>query len=151
EVLEGRDVPSTLTVLNTNDSGPGSLRDTIAAAQSGDTINFDPSLAGRLIYLTSGELAITKNLTITGTSGNPEVVDGSVVSRAFDITGRSACVTLNNLATFGVASDGGGIRNLGFLTVNSCNLGGVAENRHNAEASNGGAVDNLGTMVINNS
>src|SRR5262245_26346287 len=44
EVLEGRALPSTLTVLNTLDSGPGSLRDTIAAAASGDTIKFDSSV-----------------------------------------------------------------------------------------------------------
>ena len=31
---------STITVTNTNDSGPGSLRDVIASAASGDTINF---------------------------------------------------------------------------------------------------------------
>jgi hypothetical protein len=31
---------ATITVTNTNDSGPGSLRDAIANASSGDTINF---------------------------------------------------------------------------------------------------------------
>src|SRR5262245_41282690 len=42
ETLEGRDVPSTLTVTNTLDDGytSGSLRVEIAAAQSGDTIQF---------------------------------------------------------------------------------------------------------------
>src|SRR5262249_952225 len=41
EALEDRWLPSTLTVLNNLDSGPGSLRADIAAAQSGDTIVFD--------------------------------------------------------------------------------------------------------------
>lgn len=45
------------------DSGPGSLRDTISAAASGDTIIF--SITGA-ITLTSGELFIDKNLTING-------------------------------------------------------------------------------------
>jgi hypothetical protein len=64
EVLEDRTVPSTLTVTSAADSGTGSLRAEIAAAQSGDTINFAPSLAGQTITLTSGELAINKSLTI---------------------------------------------------------------------------------------
>src|SRR5579871_4786766 len=40
EALEGRDLPSTLTVLNALDSGAGSLRDAIGHAQDGDTIAF---------------------------------------------------------------------------------------------------------------
>src|SRR5690349_7043868 len=45
EVLEGRTLPSTLTVLNNTDHDDGSLRAMITAAASGDTISFDPSLA----------------------------------------------------------------------------------------------------------
>src|SRR5262249_45194004 len=52
EALEDRSLPSTLTVLNSADSGPGSLRAEITAAQNGDTIVFDPSLAGQTINLT---------------------------------------------------------------------------------------------------
>jgi hypothetical protein len=66
EVPEDRTVLSTLTVLNTLDRGPGSLRDTIAAAGRGDTSACDPSLAGQTITLTGGELAITKRLDIEG-------------------------------------------------------------------------------------
>src|SRR5262245_1320709 len=41
EVLEGRDVPSTLTVTTLSDNGGGAtLRNEIAIAQSGDTIVF---------------------------------------------------------------------------------------------------------------
>src|SRR5437762_3030951 len=66
EALEDRCLPSTLTVLNNLDSGPGSLRAEIAAAKSKDTIVFAPRLDGQTITLTSGELLINKNLTITG-------------------------------------------------------------------------------------
>ena len=48
EALEDRWVPSTLTVTNNLDTGAagdGSLRGEIAAAQSGDVINFAPGLA----------------------------------------------------------------------------------------------------------
>ena len=65
-VLEDRTVLSVLTVLNNADSGDDSLRAAIAAAQSGDTIVFDPSLAYQTITLSSGPLAISSNLTING-------------------------------------------------------------------------------------
>src|SRR5262249_46463146 len=59
EVLEDRTVLSTLTVTSPADSGDGSLRAIIAAAQSGDQIDFDQSLQGQTITLTSGQLAIS--------------------------------------------------------------------------------------------
>src|SRR6516225_426499 len=67
EALEDRCVPSTLKVTTTADSGPGSLRYEIAVARSGDRINFDNSLGGTIV-LSSGELVISKNLTINGPS-----------------------------------------------------------------------------------
>src|SRR5947209_631340 len=66
EVLEDRRVLSTLTVSNALDHGTGSLRADIAAAHSGDTINFAPGLSGQTITLTGGEMLINKNLTIAG-------------------------------------------------------------------------------------
>jgi hypothetical protein len=64
--LEGRQLLSTLTVRNTNDSGPWSLRAEIAAARSGDTIRFAGGLAGQSVTLTGGELVIDKSLDIEG-------------------------------------------------------------------------------------
>src|SRR5262245_61338863 len=116
EALEDRTVPSTLTVLNADDSGAGSLRDTIAAAHSGDTITFDPSLRGGLIYLTSGELVIDRSLDIEGAGGThpPVAISGNYTSRIFDITSSSAAVTLANLEMdLGSASEGGALLNQG--------------------------------------
>ena len=59
EPLEERTVLSTWMVTSTADSGDGSLRTVIAAAQDGDQIVFDPSLHGQTITLTSGELAVS--------------------------------------------------------------------------------------------
>ena len=47
---------ATITVTSTNDSGAGTLREAVTAAASGDTINFDISLSGQTILLTSGEI-----------------------------------------------------------------------------------------------
>src|SRR5215471_4691311 len=77
EVLEGRALPSTLTVMNTSDtgvSGDGSLRGEIKAAASGDTIEFAGNVRGQTITLSSGELMIDKSLDIEGPVDNPVVI-----------------------------------------------------------------------------
>ena len=61
EDFEGRCVPSTVTTLA--DAGAGSLRQAIRDTPAGGTVDFQPGLTGT-ITLTSGELAINKNLTI---------------------------------------------------------------------------------------
>ena len=71
--------PATIiTVTNTNDSGPGSLRQALADANDGDTINFDVSLKGQTIALTSGELVIDKSITITGPGSDQLAVSASL-------------------------------------------------------------------------
>src|SRR5262245_39086215 len=57
---------STIIVTDTNDNGPGTLRQALVDAQDGDTIQFDPALIGQTITLTTGELLIDKNITISG-------------------------------------------------------------------------------------
>jgi hypothetical protein len=148
EALEDRTVPSTLTVTNNLDTGiagDGSLRGEMAAASSGDTINFAPSLAGQTITLTQGELAISKSLDIEGLGANQQTVSGNNQSRVFDITASNAPVTIAGLTiSGGLSSDGSGITNVGTLTVNDCTLtGNVANNDI------GGAIDNLGTLNVN--
>src|SRR5262249_13833371 len=111
EALEDRWLPSILTVLNNLDSGPGSLRAAIAAASSGDTINFANSLKGQTIALASGQLAITTNLDIEGLGADKLAVSGTGVSRVFDIAG-GANATIAGLAIInGSAEEGAGIFN----------------------------------------
>lgn len=57
---------TTLLVTSAADSGSGSLRDTIAGASDGDTIQFDPALNGQAIILTGTELAIGRILQLMG-------------------------------------------------------------------------------------
>ncbi|HXC36057.1 MAG TPA: choice-of-anchor Q domain-containing protein [Candidatus Acidoferrales bacterium] len=86
------------TVTTTADAGPGSLRNTIAAAGSGDTIAFSPTLAGHIIYLTSGELLIGQNVTIDASALLPGgiAINGSGISRVMEI-GSGTLVSLNAL------------------------------------------------------
>src|SRR4051812_30828172 len=66
--LEDRSTPSTFTVTDLGDAGPGTLRQAVldANAQSGaDTIDFQAGLSGT-ITLTSGQLDLTDDVTITG-------------------------------------------------------------------------------------
>ena len=53
---------NTIVVTNTSDSGPGSLRNALAIANDGDTI--DATGVSGTISLTSGELQITHAVTI---------------------------------------------------------------------------------------
>ncbi len=86
ELLEDRVLPSTFLVTNLHDSGAGSLRAAVAAADSTSAavINFAPSLHGT-IGLTSGELDLTGNMTIAGPNPAKLTVSGSNLSRVFDV------------------------------------------------------------------
>ena len=116
EALEDRWLPSTLTVTTTADSGPGSLRAEIAAAASGDTIVFAPSLDGQTITLTSGELLLNQNLTIQGPGAAQLAISGNQLSRVFEVAANMQ-VTLAGLTILngnvGVEVAGGGIYNNG--------------------------------------
>ena len=115
EVLEGRDLPSTLTVTNLYNNGPGSLRYEIAVAKSGDTIAFDGKLDGQTITLTLGELVIDKSLTIKGPGAIKLTITSQPYnngfgtengSRIFEVDGAGTTVTIGGLTM----TDGGGTR-----------------------------------------
>ena len=137
EALEDRWLPSTLAVTNTQDHGHGSLRAEIAAAHSGDTIVFSPTLDEKTITLTSSELDLTKNLTIQGPGAGKLTISGNSPyyykgRRVFEVA-ANAKVTLSGLTISdgsGFASlaigqwdgYGGDILNHGTLTVNACTI-----------------------------
>ena len=117
----------TITVINTNDSGPGSLRQALVNANDGDTINFDSSLNGQRITLTSGQLNVDKDVTISGPGAKNLAVDGNAQSRVFYVNpGKTVTIdgltVANGHANFGY---GGGIYNdAAALTVTNCMLSG---------------------------
>jgi hypothetical protein len=63
EGLQDRSLPS--TVVNLADDGPGSLRQATLDTPAGGTVDFQEGLTGT-ITLDTGELALTKDLTIAG-------------------------------------------------------------------------------------
>ena len=136
-----------VTVFNTNDSGAGSLRQAIADAIDGDTILFDSSLEGQTISLTSGELLITKKLTISGPGANLLAISGNNLSRVIHI---AATVTINGVTIKeGTAPDGGGIfNNGGSVTLTNST---IASNT--ATATGGGGIVNFGggSVALTNS
>ena len=116
-----------LTVQNTNDAGPGSLRQAIADAASGDVIEFASSIAGQKVVLSSGELVIDKALTIVGSPAVGMTIDAGLTSRVVRIpVGGDA--TLRNLTlTAGLAPSpafGGGFLVEGNLTLDHSTVSG---------------------------
>ena len=151
-----------MTVTSTADAGgscPGAsctLRQAIATAEAGDTIDFSLP-ANSTIMLTSGELLINKNLFITGPGANLLSVQRSNVSgtpdfRIFQIAAANVSATIsgvtiaNGRATGDFpANRGSGIRNLGTLTISNSVISG------NVASLGGGGFDNAGTLTITNS
>jgi hypothetical protein len=109
---------TTITVTNTNDSGPGSLRQALVDANDGDTITF--AVTGT-IGLTSGEMAVDKSITISGPGPNLLAVSASGLQSGsvFHVTAGHT-VTIEGL-TISDAVNGGGIYNdNAILTINDC-------------------------------
>jgi hypothetical protein len=108
-----------ITVTNTNDSGPGSLRQALADANDGDTIEFAVTAT---ITLTSGELLADKSITISGPGAANLAVNGNAKSRVFHIaSGRTVVISGLTITNAHVGAYGGGIYNEeATLTLNNC-------------------------------
>jgi hypothetical protein len=78
-----------LTVTNTNDSGPGSLRHALAVAHNGDRIIFTIS---SVIRLTSGGLVVARNVTISGPGASQLSIDGNQAAFVFGVIPRKLSV-----------------------------------------------------------
>jgi len=94
-------------VTNTDDSGPGSLRQAIADAPDGSVIQFDASIAGKTI-VTDG-LFPKNHITIEGPLPAGITISGGLRAIVFAV-GDGADVTLRNLSIVdGRNGIGGGI------------------------------------------
>ena len=140
--------PTTLRVGKTDDTNDGvcdidcSLREAIAAAKSGDTIDIP---AGTYTLSLGSELAINRDLTLIGAGADKTIVQAARVPgvanhRVFNIAdGR---VSISRVT---IRYGAGGIGNSGTLTVISST---VSDNSSN---DNGGGINNHGTLNLSDS
>src|SRR5262249_35736336 len=85
DAVEARVTPSTFPVTTLLDSGPGSLRAAVTAADThpgADVVTLQYGLHGT-ITLTSGQLNVTDSVKINGPSAAQLAVSGNNASRVF--------------------------------------------------------------------
>ena len=158
----------TFDVTNTNNSGPGSLRQAIHDANNNpgaDTITFAVATNGVPIVLAglagedanaSGDLDILDNgdLTIQGNGATNTIIDGGVIDRVFHVCPGGGCA---NTVTFigvtirngSVTDGGGGIANSGTLNLQNCTIG--ASSLGNQADYGGGIYNAAGTTTVDGS
>jgi parallel beta helix pectate lyase-like protein len=159
---------ATITVTNTNDSGPGSFRQALANANDGDTINF--AVTGTIQLINDG-LLVAKNVTISGPGSDQLSIDGNQALFVFGVfPDKSATIsglTIRNGQT-GIWNEQGtlivsnciisgnseiGLYDHGTLTVSNCVVSGNSYGLDNhaiyGEAGAFSTIDN--TIVSNNS
>ena len=160
---------ATFTVTSTADSGPGTLRQALAGAGNGDTI--DATGVSGVVVLNNSALSVSNSVTILGPgpaaltlqdpfpnvgvfniTGSNVTISGLTVANSFGSNGTGihaagGSLTVSNCAFSGnQATNGGGIYTTnGSLTVNNCSF---LKNG----AVNGGGIYNINSpVIINNS
>jgi hypothetical protein len=138
---------ATITVTNTNDNGSGSLRQAIAGAHNGDTIDF--GVAGT-ISLSTGELLVDKSVTINGPGAASLTIDGNATGRVFHVssgvTAAVARLTITNGTGWedDLTNSGGGIYNdHATLALDNCTVSG------NTASWGGGGINNSSGTLTN--
>ena len=157
-------VDTELDVVDLAD-GVTSLREAIFATNilaGPDTIEFDPSLDGKTILLTLGELEIADELTIQGNGAELLTIDAQQQSRIFNITAATGDSSISGLTltqgqTTGDNADhddttfnGGAIRSItdGLLTIDSSVITG---NSTTGDDARGGGVFVYGYIEVTSS
>jgi hypothetical protein len=139
---------TTITVTNTNDGGPGSLRQALAVADDGDRITFTVS---GVIRLTSGGLVVARNVTISGPGANQLSIDGNQAEFVFGVIPHRT-VSISGLS---ITNGQYGIWNQqGTLSVSNCVLSGNSSaGLYNdaSEASTGASMTVANSIISNNS
>jgi parallel beta-helix repeat protein len=145
---------ATIPVTNLADSGPGSLRDAIATAAAGDTIDAT-GIAGTIVL--ESELNVDKSLTLNGPGQDELILSGNRVTRVLHLSSATSTVNISGLTV----ADGhqsstpgpddqfsasGGIFSRATLTLSHCTIRG---NSILSEAGwYGGGVTSLGSLTV---
>jgi hypothetical protein len=134
-------------VTNCDDSGAGSLRQAVADATSGDTIDF--ALSCSIITLTSGDIEMSSNLTINGPGESVLAVSGNDASRVFQVD-NGATVSIGGLTIEdgSATNEGGGILNDGALTLTSSTVSKNTVGTGSGGGAGGGGLANEGTATV---
>ncbi|MBN8728742.1 MAG: hypothetical protein J0H15_13715 [Xanthomonadales bacterium] len=142
---------TTLIVDNCNDSGPGSLRDTLTSAVSGDSIDLT-GLACSTITLTSGALYADGDFEVVGPGRDLLTIDGNasdlILVHYGDSLNISGVTIANGRSTSGIGGCLWTSADLQFVdsTVTGC----VAGDGSNSNAY-GAGLDVIGNLVLYNS
>ena len=150
--------PADDVVTNCDDSGPGSLRDTIANAATGDTIDLTQLDCSR-ITLTTGTIVIAQsNLSLQGPGRFGLTIDGSgyhgdsvffdVGDEAFSV--NDLTITGGTKYEFGEDAKGGCIYGAGNVIVEYSTITGCSVSANGGNAF-GGGVFALGRVYLLNS
>jgi predicted outer membrane repeat protein len=102
------------TVTNTNNSGVGSLRAALSAANAGDTIQF--SLPDNSIITVTNELTVTKFVIINGATATNLSVSGNNATRVFSVTAPATFISFK-IIKGNTAGNGGGLYSTSALTL----------------------------------
>ncbi len=148
-----------ITVSNTNDSGPGSIRQAIADAPPGETI----VVPAGTYTLTSDDLTIEKSLTIAGHAAADTIIRSGGPFRVFDVGGAGNNITISgvtirdgSLVTPSGVEEGAGIRNEeGNLTLlnavvtnNRVDVSGSGSGGNGGVAEGGGVYSEDGALLL---
>jgi hypothetical protein len=127
---------STIFVTNTADSGPGTLRDALANAVNGDTI--DATGVSGAITLLSDQLYVSSSVTILGPGPGGLTVSGNGAVRVFNVTGSNVTIGGLTIANGGHNSGAGILSGGLLLSVSNCtfssNNGGTGGGIYNSNA-----------------
>lgn len=141
-LLSSNAFAATITVTNISDSGSGSLRDAIAGAASGDTINFNLPYPSTITLAST--LTIGKNLNISGPGVSGLAISGNNSVGVFYIN-PGVIVNISKLTIEnGNAPFGGGIYNNGSLTVADSTVTG------NSSTNGGGIYNYFADLILSN-
>jgi hypothetical protein len=156
-------VPRSIVVSNCNDNGPGSLRDAVANAVSGDLVDLS-SLGCSTITLSSGQIEIPQNdlyLKYSGEGATPPTIDANLTSRVLHHTGsgtlRLVGLTIRNgkydntNVYLPVHPRGGCIYSAGSVYLAGSTVSGCTARDTRGEDAAGGGIYTLDALTLSHS